>query len=486
MRNQPLSIQVSRRISMDTGDFFRALLSLRSSLLSYDGVATTYDARVVCVPPVFRSVKPCNGPKGLLSNLCGVIQQQIPVRGLAVQLLPIPFNCTLSTATPPDDAWSLCILDKKAGGLLSQLDHTDNSSLPVSWHDHGNDRIPDGQSGSWSWNLGHAYLLLNLSSYSTHGNVRWNANAMEIDGPWILTSGYSTFRSTICYDAILTLSTNTYTYMQDHTVSFRGWRAGVVEPAATWNSTANLFNTADVRYQLLARAQNLVGADIYTLRLDSEHLLAGVRNKAKGLNPRLAIPSWLFEKIFAQSPGFSRAFCISCDNAINPVHVQVFNDILDETGSPALALQAHISLLVRTAYYTWLPFFNVPGEASAIHTKQRLVPVVGWGFWTVLALASTHFVLCIIITVLFVGHTNHSLLGNAWAAFAQVASTEEAHLLMRDGTLRPDKNVSRMLKETGADKAWYKVGGNLQSDGVRLTGFFKGASDYQAGGCLFL
>ena len=92
-----------------------------------------------------------------------------------------------------------------------------------------------------------------------------------------------------------------------------------------------------------------------------------------------------------------------------------------------------------------------------------------------------HTVACVTVAILFVTRTRYSVLGNAWGALAQVASTEDAQALMSDGTLRPDREVARMLKGAGTEKALYMVQTSVQDDGVRLRTSFKEVGGDQAG-----
>lgn len=50
---------------------------------------------------------------------------------------------------------------------------------------------------------------------------------------------------------------------------------------------------------------------------------------------------------------------------------------------------------------------------------------------------------------------------------------------MRDDTLRSDREVSRMLKETGNDRSSYRMEANTQREEVRLIRISGGISGYQ-------
>lgn len=158
--------------------------------------------------------------------------------------------------------------------------------------------------------------------------------------------------------------------------------------------------------------------------------------------------SWVLSKSTSQVEGRALGFCKYCqtDLRVNLVQAAIFKDILLDTDSPALALQAYLTTLINMAYYSWLPLFDATAEAVTVQAVSRSLPTSTRGYWAVMAILITHILLCVVITILFARQTKYSLLGNAWSAFCQVANVDNLQQLIQDATLSSDKEVGRRLK----------------------------------------
>ena len=158
-------------------------------------------------------------------------------------------------------------------------------------------------------------------------------------------------------------------------------------------------------------------------------------------------------------------FCLFCKtqyastvaNQASTVLSSLFNDALLDTDSPARALQAFFSSTLRSAYYTWLPLFDMKANATTTSFVNRLAPVSRRGFWGVMAIILTHIVVCLLTTVAFFYRTNFSLLGNIWTTIAQVVHSEEAHAAVQDGTMKTDKEVYRVLNNNSGMRKRHRV-----------------------------
>jgi hypothetical protein len=151
----------------DTRDSLRALLPLanqseRASLRRYAGPATAYDARVVCTAPVFSSLESCGAAKrwSQWHNLCGYVKPSEKVLGLAADVEPVQFNCSMAKLSSIyqmgdadvtlDSPWSICILNRLAGGLMSHLDYTANTSVLAGWVGERANATHDSMHGQWT------------------------------------------------------------------------------------------------------------------------------------------------------------------------------------------------------------------------------------------------------------------------------------------------------------------------------------------------
>lgn len=172
---------------------------------------------------------------------------------------------------------------------------------------------------------------------------------------------------------------------------------------------------------------------------------------------------WVVNSVLSRL-GYSEQvhFCVICASfgfgtVASPAHTLIFSDMLINTGSPAHALQAFLTIILRSNYYTWLPMANVPGKATIVSSTQHLAPVSSRGYWITMAIVAAHITTCIIITYLFWSRTRHSLVGNIWSSFAQVACTEQVQTILQEGTKRTDKEILSELKKTGELRRRFRI-----------------------------
>lgn len=215
----------------DTGLFIRSMIPIsnhteRESLHSYIGPSFSYDARVVCTGPILSELAPC----GLYGSICGQVAINASVQDLVTATASVPFNCSYSQAlgdetfiTPlgsrmhTDSSWTICGLNASAGGLISILDPTTNSSLTHRWatspglQSNVGNWISTNGNLTWPVDLGSAFLLLNLTTILVN---LWNGSlSSSYSGPWTdtfipltidqeLVWVHNTFRASICFDAV--------------------------------------------------------------------------------------------------------------------------------------------------------------------------------------------------------------------------------------------------------------------------------------------
>ncbi|KAF2680708.1 hypothetical protein K458DRAFT_434273 [Lentithecium fluviatile CBS 122367] len=406
--------------------------------------------------------------------------------------------------------WTMCRLNSSiAGGLISVLDPTNDASLSHSWQvldsrDPGNGTwaASDGYD-SWPVHLGNAYLVLNASQDMFTRWNKWNrsTNATYV-GPWAEIAYPAPrnihrpaesfkFRVSLCYDA---LPSNTwFDQIQDWNIRLTSSKPRK-EPTTSSRLDRTGFDTTSVRQQLGAVSVPGKLEERGILELSGEGLLEAVRKKRSGWTcPNLAAlinstlpngtwnrPQWDYKSDWGRMPTFSWVtqtvldsmlpptgqffclYCMSMSNSISeppasPIHSSIFNDALTDTRSPARALQAYLTTVLRQAYYSWLPLFNAQTTTITISYVDRLAPISRRGYWTVMGILATHIVVCGITTYLFFSRTRHSLLGNVWAAYAQVTQTEQAQTLLRDGTIMSDREVLRVLKSQDGALKRYRV-----------------------------
>ncbi|KAF1985929.1 hypothetical protein K402DRAFT_394179 [Aulographum hederae CBS 113979] len=89
---------------------------------------------------------------------------------------------------------------------------------------------------------------------------------------------------------------------------------------------------------------------------------------------------------------------------------------MDDTNDPALALQAVLTTALRMAYYDAMPYFDYKAEVTTRSAIQEQMPVGNMGLIIVLTVMLVHWVLVVVISVVFITMTQFSFLDDAWAA----------------------------------------------------------------------
>jgi hypothetical protein len=81
---------------------------------------------------------------------------------------------------------------------------------------------------------------------------------------------------------------------------------------------------------------------------------------------------------------------------------QVFNDLLNSTGSPALALQTLYTMAIRMAYYNRVPFMTQEDDPAIIPTFEVVrVPRQIWGLIAVMAIVAGNVLVFLIVAFFF-------------------------------------------------------------------------------------
>ena len=123
--------------------------------------------------------------------------------------------------------------------------------------------------------------------------------------------------------------------------------------------------------------------------------------------------------------------------------VGVFNDTLTETNSPALALQAVLTMALRMSYYDWIPLFDAESGTTMTFFESALIPIYRRGFWAVITIVSIHVVISIIAIIGFITRTQQSLLKNSWQVIAQIAKNQEVSEVLQRAEVATDSEISK-------------------------------------------
>ncbi|KAM0541717.1 hypothetical protein ACHAPJ_013122 [Fusarium lateritium] len=153
----------------------------------------------------------------------------------------------------------------------------------------------------------------------------------------------------------------------------------------------------------------------------------------------------------------------------HPEHAAMFQRILHETGSPALALQAIMFRVYQMLYFDWLPVFESTHEVTTINAQNVVVPQQWAGFIVVISILTTHFILTTLTLVLFAKRTESSLLGNAWQAVSQLVSPETQDIIRAAGSEgMKDRQVEALARSAGRDKEAYALASGVDSGRIEL------------------
>lgn len=139
--------------------------------------------------------------------------------------------------------------------------------------------------------------------------------------------------------------------------------------------------------------------------------------------------------------------------SVNEARASLFQQIIQQTGSPALAMQAMQHTVITDRYYKYLPLFTNESEQTTTFADQAIQPVRFVGFITVAVLRALHLALTAIILVVPGGDCGwletRRAMGQAWQAYAQVMTLPvESDAILR-GEVGRDDTVEETLKRRG-------------------------------------
>ncbi|OAL48882.1 hypothetical protein IQ07DRAFT_681579 [Pyrenochaeta sp. DS3sAY3a] len=437
----------------DTGLTYRAFLPFsssdtRRSLRNFTGVATVLDFRTVCVRPNLTIQGAWLVNDDLLA-LDGFAEWEIEYSMLSHWPKPVPrtnltsgfitktfFNCTVpldSSRIRSMGFWRITLcrtsdatyLKAPQGGLKS-LPFLTNSYILINSTGSEEQWIDAGDFTDWK----------------ASSNGSWTSLSAER-----LDSNPSSFSATMCF---INPSPSNYD------VNIWATTDGI-EPSLTWDPTTRQFNTDAVRrlYDSLDPQSTREQRGILTLDNHANWTaqLADPKLNVSTLDFVWAATLRGFETNNADYPTDGGGALLTpwsdrVAQGIHRAHIALFQHVIRSTHNPALALQTLFTVVTQSAYYDFLPQFDV--EAPGLYTVSAVanIPYQGTGLTIVVAILAIHALVVGATTTLFLVGTNVSMLGNAWQAVAQVVRLVDRDIL-EDASLMRDKNVLGILKSSG-------------------------------------
>jgi hypothetical protein len=221
-----------------------------------------------------------------------------------------------------------------------------------------------------------------------------------------------------------------------------------LELKTTWDHHAGSYNTAPSRLQLGVSSPDNTTTNhrgIFTLdprsKWEEFHIppnTPGTPGNTLGTEPTFfssilgGFPSLPITNLnYTFDPGviLSRNTPIIYFGNAHMTHVDLFQDTLITTSSPALALQALLTRICQMAYYDQLVKLDRPVVATTAFSLTATVPVQ-WTFFVLgVALIVIHSIIVMVVVVVFVISTEISFIGSYWQTVSQVVSKETQSIL---------------------------------------------------------
>ncbi|KAL6922274.1 hypothetical protein ACHAPO_010109 [Fusarium lateritium] len=455
--------------AIDTGDIYRAMLPFdnateRTSLEFYEGPAVVVNQRTACFAPTFeRTVlkyqqSDSEVTSGLYLNASFAVENQTDFLG--------------SASTSPKN-----IICRVHNEWNTTLDH---NTLPISLCSSTADAISTKNGtknplSGWAYSFNSVLLVNSGSSLNgivpTYDDKTGKPSKVEIpdnlknltftsDGPWTMahtTDGLEAFNATVCY-----ISQN-LPHRYNVTISGRAID-GEPESLYEWSDISTQGNGTSILKQLGVgvSSESTKHRDILDLEVHSDPELWADPDEEARVQTAYAL-LWTTLVEYSLLGSWSFAGRIMTNNILaqfiwptHPEHSAVVQNILQETGDPAQAMQALVFRFYQMLYYDWLPNYKPTHQVTTVNAKDVLIPGQWTGLVVVLAIIIVHFIVTAATMYLFAQRTTSSLLGNAWQAVSQMVSPETQDVIRAaGGEGMKDKEVAQLVKAAGrVDEAY--------------------------------
>ncbi|KAF6825591.1 hypothetical protein CPLU01_10169 [Colletotrichum plurivorum] len=466
----------------DTGPIVRAFLPMvsqedRESISKFQGMARVYESRVVCVRPTISEMRPCRSESEVGAGFCGTIQLDhsaaVAAIGAAVPSMKLYFNCDLEFGHS-GNVWQLC--------KTTQLDRMDRNSSSrgdsglrmsnIEWA-LGNQTNRRPFKTMWLlWNTDEITYFGAAMEAQAHPGVILNSSA-ERSGPWMnMSFRLNDTNRSVAADFHLKISLCTRpSGSQDIVVEQLNITASTSsaerkkEPTYSLHTESQTYDTCAFRRQLGAARPTAAVHDRQILTISPADLRTSLRRAHdskydakysptwnRNANGSTATPSFI---LLADPPYIN--FCLDCyirlDVAIADIfYVHMLNSIINETNSPALALQAVGTAMARVMYYKYMNLYTPENNETATVTfySPTIIPVHHRGYWAAMALLAIFLAVFAVVCFLF-SSTQFSLPDNAWHTVAQISESAETSSILSRVRVKSDDEVRAMSKELQDD-----------------------------------
>jgi hypothetical protein len=451
----------------DTGLSMRAFLPFglqetRESIIKYSGNAAVLDTRVVCMRPTLSKLLitgDFTGPAYIEGRFRTETSAWMFNKTLQSPALPGPFGsidgsdstsfkCAFAVPNPAEVSkeWplSLCFPERTQAGIISpiEVDVDPSERLPTAYilvNMTGNPEFTTNESGTFDPSTGAGFV--NIQEVTDNGE--WADISSSVPG--------LSLSLTVCYSSPVAkgIPIEALRAVNEHHEATSNWSPGSLS-----------YDTLAIRHQL--------GATKHQSSRDVRGIFT-LTNKTSWGEPESGI------NLFSYS-AFSEHWdvgndtvlmCTSCLSAVivgnysqscvvtnrlpsmaNRQHAALFNDILQDTLDPALALQSHFTVLFGMTYYDHLVQFDLSRQVSLVRSADVLRPTSKVFFIVVLLVSAVHLVTVVVVNLLFCVRCKHIQLGNAWAVLAHLRGSGTRSWLRRANGQK-DSMVKKWMAEAG-------------------------------------
>ncbi len=421
----------------------------------YDGPMTVFDARVICVQPTLSNTMVDANTTLLPPSISGNLHIGKSHPALSEYSSDNPtssrFNCSLPTQVdqiPNNYAahhWALAICDLgDETATLSEglwMNQTDSFSR-----------------NTWAW------LVLNVT-----GNVtEWENGLPDPKSPIEQVQAPDSSWASVGHANLrvdVTLCVNDPVPF-DYLLSCQKTNNTDSDAYIHWNATTGMYDTGLVRNLLGATRQEIPQEkrSTYDFQVPSNWSAAEVPRKSTNRTM-----SWLWIAVVAGDDELKETFPTyfltnyGQGRGIHRTHIAIFQDIMHDTRNAALAMQSLFTTLMSTAYYDFLPEFDISGNATLEERSSIELPTGFRFFCLVLILLGIHFSLIFITMHLFLSKTTSSMLGNAWQPILQLAVEDRVHSIPHGHSLT-DREILKSVKPKDMPRGKIRIGRTYHDD----------------------
>jgi len=437
----------------DTGVTYRAFIPLpkeaREQLRQYSGPATVLEAHVVCVRPTIprfaiSSPEIDGHPQILFANLTYSLTTPAALQSIQ----PFSLNFTKSAAKPRSLSVPVAMpsvpLDGDPGegaqqwpmSIVSVLLDGSRSFLLLNWTGSFNEwynddlALPDSwqRRSSEEWTIV-SHRTRNISIDATLCVTRFNSSLYLVN----TDVGEPAFEPEVAWDnATGRLTTeDAAKYLSTRDPSGGRLPLGMAGPP-----------TASIPANYTARDKIGIGASV------TEQVVLAMEN----MQAKFSALDYSGELLKGMKWAAVLCYDINLDSQIG-LHnsfTSVFQDIMQRTRNPAVAVQSLLTMATANAYVELQPYFDFELPVAYSVWEPAFIPE-GWrGFGIVTGAVVVQALALVAVTVLFVRETRSTQLGNSWQAVAQVTD-DNTRLLIPEAARRQSKAFQKWITGEGWD-----------------------------------